>query len=189
MGGRSSKVQETAQRTARQVLAKRTPPPVSAAVAEAASEGSTVKGAVGVTNSVDVASAPVSAPQQKAPDDLIDSHILKDMSKWDFVRTTEVLAPTSEHSSGLASMVRHREEKKLLAEKGYMGQLPHRLQGRLTEADIINIYRVLRDDRATLNFENIAKEFHVTKEAIETLDRVARVPTFVAENSIDKVGR
>jgi len=122
-------------------------------------------------------------------DNQMDNKILSVMKTWNVVHTTEIMAPTSGASMGLASIVRHKEEKKLLAEKGYMGQLPRRLQGRVTENDLINIYKLLRDNRASIDIAKIANEFNVSKETIMTLDQVARSPTLVAENAIEKVGR
>jgi len=167
MGSRFSKPPPGTQNIAKQVLAKR-------AQQNALLPRDTMKG---------VAQSPEINENQ------IDNKILDVMKTWNVVHTTEIMAPTTDDSMGLASIVRHEEEKKLLAEKGYMGQLPRRLQGRVTENDLVNIYRILRDNRASIDIAKIANEFNVSKETIMTLDQVARSPTLVAENAIEKVGR
>jgi hypothetical protein len=119
-------------------------------------------------------------------EELMDPTILNEMSSWSVVTSEDdkhQLKLMKEKGKEMASVIRFNEEAELTAQ---YGSAPTKLAGNLTEGQLFEMLKQVRDKPKTTSNQQLAGEYEISEEAVSAIVRCARFPKLeTATESID----
>lgn len=107
---------------------------------------------------------------------LMDPTILKEMSSWSMVKSEDdkhQLKLMHEKGKEMASVIRFQEETEL---KTKFGKTPRQLSGNLTEQQLFEMLKNVRDKPKTYTVQKIAEEYDISEGAAQAIIECARFP-------------
>ena len=102
--------------------------------------------------------------------------ILKEMSSWSMVTSEDDkhhLKLRQETGKNMASVIRFKEEADI---KEKFGKTPMKMTGRLTEGQLFELLKGVRDKPKTFHAQKISEDFEISLEAAEAITNCARFP-------------
>lgn len=107
---------------------------------------------------------------------LMDPTILKEMSTWSMVKSEDdkhQLKLMQEKGKEMASVIRFQEETEL---KTKFGQAPKQLSGNLTETQLFELLKNVRDKPKVFTMEKVSKDYDISLDAATAIISSARFP-------------
>ena len=120
-------------------------------------------------------SVPV-APTEEVVEAPMDAGILKEMSSWSMVSSEDDkhhLKLRHETGKDMASVIRFKEEAEI---KKIYGEAPTKMTGSLTEGQLFDMLKGVRDKPKTFNAKRISEDYEISVEAADAIIQCARFP-------------
>ena len=109
-------------------------------------------------------------------EDPMDPAIMKEMSSWSVIKSEDDkhhLKLRYESGKDMASVIRFKEEAAI---KAKFGEAPKKLTGSLTEGQLFEMMKGVRDKPKTFTAKKIAEDFEISVGAADVIIKCARFP-------------